>query len=95
MEGLWQTLRIPIYQTESLSMKLDEVGQPVVVLITDREVNPLAVNTYDFVLDEAGDLIPATIGTGRAIGPGVYLRLQDVFDGDEALSLEGGLTYNF
>lgn len=70
---------------------LDETLTPVnpeEILLEEFEVS---VN--QFVLDEAGDLVPQRVGTGRARGPGAYLRIENDFDGDTEVA--GGLRLAF
>ena len=82
---------VPVYQTEPM---LDADGNQMIETLTgdNGEVVDLLVN--QFVLDEAGDRIPLRVGTGKARGPGAYLRAENVFDGD-GLEIEGGLQISF
>jgi hypothetical protein len=81
----------PIYQTQPA---LDANGQQLVTLLANASGHSIPVDTYQFVLDEAGERIPKTVGTGTPIGPGAYLRLEDIFR-EDGMTLEGGLTFNF
>ena len=36
-----------------------------------------------------------TVGTGKAKGPGVYLRVEDVFAGDDGAAIAGGIQFSF
>ncbi|PSN16278.1 hypothetical protein C7293_03480 [filamentous cyanobacterium CCT1] len=81
----------PIYKTTPL---LDENGDQVVTLLANADGQPLPVETYEFVYDETGDRIIETVGTGEPVGPGVYLRVEDVFNGDSGLSIFGGLKFD-
>ena len=83
---------VPVYQTEPV---LDESGNRVVETIAGEngEVAELAVN--QFVLDEAGDRIPLQVGTGKARGPGAYLRAETPFDNDSGVEVEGGIKISF
>ncbi|PSR17676.1 hypothetical protein C8255_11315 [filamentous cyanobacterium CCP3] len=80
-----------LYQTEPL---LDEFGEPVMALVADASGGSLPIVTHRFITDEAGDRIPLTVGTGRAIGPGIYLRLEDTFSGQTSPSVIGGLKFD-
>ncbi|MDB9526050.1 hypothetical protein PN498_08635 [Oscillatoria sp. CS-180] len=82
----------PIYQTQ---LVLDEDGNPVMAAVTDASGQPMEVETSEFVLNEAGERIPQTVGTGRPVGPKVYLRVEDVFARDEGVLVDGGLTFDF
>ncbi|MGG6241329.1 hypothetical protein ACQ4N7_22115 [Nodosilinea sp. AN01ver1] len=77
-----------LYKTEPL---VDEFGEPVMALVADASGGSLPIVTHRFITDEAGDRIPLTVGTGRAIGPGIYLRLEDAFSGQTSPSVIGGL----
>ena len=45
----------------------------------------LAIN--QFALDEAGDRIPERVGTGKAKGPGAYLRAENMFDSSDGIEV--------
>ena len=83
---------VPVYKTEPV---LDAFGNQVFETLTseDGETVELAVN--QFALDEAGDRIPEQVGTGRARGPGAYLRAENVFNGGDGIQVEGGLQLSF
>ncbi|NJL49346.1 MAG: hypothetical protein HC929_20240 [Leptolyngbyaceae cyanobacterium SM2_5_2] len=57
----------PLYQTRPL---VDEQGNPVYAMIADASGQSLQVVNYEFVYDDAGQRLPQTVGTGRALGPG-------------------------
>ncbi len=81
----------PVYQTEPV---MDGAQQLVERLtVADGEVIEVPVN--QFVVDENGDRIAQTVGTGRAKGPGVYLRLEDVWSDDEDALITGGIQFAF
>ncbi|WOD39976.1 hypothetical protein [Nodosilinea sp. E11] len=81
----------PIYQTVPL---LDESGDQVMTQLANADGQPLPVGTYQFVYDEAGDRILETVGTGRPVGPGIYLRVEDEFNRDGGLSVFGGIKFD-
>ena len=83
---------VPIYRTEAVR---DESGNAVIETLTDADGNPLEVAVNDFMLDENGEKVQAVVGTGVARGPGVYLRVQDVFDDSEGVVVAGGVQYSF
>ncbi|MBE9156747.1 DUF4114 domain-containing protein [Nodosilinea sp. LEGE 06152] len=80
-----------LYKTEPL---VDEFGEPVIALVADASGGSLPIVTHQFITDEAGDRIPLTVGTGRAIGPGIYLRIEDAFSGQTSPSVIGGLKFD-
>ncbi|MEO1068854.1 MAG: hypothetical protein AAFW95_07000, partial [Cyanobacteria bacterium J06638_6] len=80
-----------LYQTEPL---LDEFGDPVIALIADASGGSLPIVTHRFVTDESDDRIPLAVGTGRAIGPGIYFRLEGGFSGQTSPSVVGGLKFD-
>ena len=83
---------VPIYQTEAVR---DADGNAVVETLTDADGNTIEVAVNDFVFDENGEKKMASVGTGVARGPGVYLRVQDVFDDNKGVVVAGGLQYSF
>ncbi len=85
---------IALYQTEAV---VDAAGNPMMQTLTDASGKSVDVPVGQFAVDEAGDRIVQTVGTGIAQGPGVYLRLEDVFSGDndDGLELIGGIQFSF
>lgn len=84
---------IALYRTEPV---VDEAGNAVMQTLTDASGKSVEVPVGQFAVDEAGDRIAQTVGTGIAQGPGVYLRLEDVFSGDDdGLELIGGIQFSF
>ena len=83
---------IPVYQTEQM---LDANGDPVVELVTDKNGESRAIAVNQFLLDDNGDPITQRVGTGKASGPGAYLRVENVFDGDDGVQIEGGIRLSF
>lgn len=81
---------VPVYQTEAV---LDTSGDQMIDTVTGEsgETGEIAVN--QFVLDEAGELVPQRVGTGRAKGPGAYLRVENVLDGETEIA--GGIRLSF
>ncbi|MGF1568106.1 MAG: DUF4114 domain-containing protein [Nodosilinea sp.] len=82
---------VPVYQTQPL---VNENGEPVFSELADASGQPIQVATHEFVQTEAGERVVQMVGTGRAIGPGVYLRVEDVFDSREGLAVIGGLEFD-
>jgi len=83
---------VPVYQTEPVR---EASGQPRMekVATADGRVVEVAVNR--FVRDEAGDRIPAMVGTGRSRGPGLYVRVQDTWNNSDSLTVDGGIQFSF
>ena len=85
---------VPVYQTEPV---LAVSGQQLLKTLTGEsgEVVELLVN--QFVTDETGDRIPQKAGTGRPVGPGLYLQVEDLFSGDDDDGIEfaGGVQFSF
>ena len=83
---------VPLYQTEPV---VDASGWPRMekIAIADGSAVEVAVNR--FVRDEAGDRVPATVGTGRSRGPGLYVRIQDVWSDRASLAIDGGVQFSF
>lgn len=55
----------------------------------------VVVPVSQFRLDEAGDRMAQTVGTGKAKGPGLYLRAQDVLNNSEGTLVAGGIQFAF
>ncbi|MBE9103011.1 hypothetical protein [Vacuolonema iberomarrocanum] len=83
---------VSVYQTEPM---LDADGRQVVETLTAEDGTVVTVPVNQFVLDEAGDRIVQTTGTGRPNGPGFYLRVEDVFSDDERDMFAGGIQFDF
>ena len=81
----------PVYQTEPV---IDD-GQHRVESITAAEGEVIEVPVNQFVIDENGDRVAQTVGTGRAKGAGVYLRLEDVLSDSEGALIAGGIQFAF
>jgi uncharacterized protein (DUF736 family) len=81
----------PIYQTEPV---LDAAGQPVYELIETVNGDTIQVATNQFIRDEAGELLQASVGTGVSRGPGIYLRLEDLIDDNTSLAVIGGIKFD-
>ena len=81
----------PVYQTEPV---LDDAGQTVYEDIETVTGDTIQVATNQFIRDEAGELIQATVGTGVSRGPGLYLRLEGLFTGDQDTSVIGGIKFD-
>lgn len=83
---------MPVYRTEPV-LKAD--GSPLTESVTTNGGNVIEVAVNQFVTNEEGVRFTETVGTGRAKGPGVYLRLEDVFGDDDSLSVAAGLQLTF
>lgn len=51
----------------------------------------VAVPVSQFVLNEGGQRMAQTVGTGRA----VYLQAEDVLTGGEGVAITGGIRFSF
>ncbi|MGB3300997.1 MAG: hypothetical protein WBA76_22235, partial [Phormidesmis sp.] len=65
---------IALYQTEPVR---DASGSQVVETLTKADGSTVAVPVNQFVLNEEGQRLAQTVGTGKAKGPGIYLRVED------------------
>jgi len=83
---------VPVYQTESVLMA---DGSPLTETITMSDGNVMEVAVNQFVTNEEGARFTQSVGTGRAKGPGVYLRLEDILDDDDDLSIAAGFQLTF
>ncbi len=83
---------IPVYQTEPV---VDADGNPVVETATSEAGESVAIALNQFVLDENGDRIAQRVGTGKARGPGAYLRVENVFDSGSGVEVAGGIQLSF
>jgi hypothetical protein len=83
---------VPVYQTEPL---LDADGTQVLHTLAGEDGTAVAVLAHQFLLDQAGDPMAQMVGTGQPRGPGLYLRVEDVFSGDSATRLAGGIQFDF
>ncbi len=83
---------VPVYRTETVR---DAAGNVLTEVVTDADGNEVEVAVNAFVLDENGEKVMDSVGTGVAKGPGVYLRVQDLFDDNEGVVLAGGVQYSF
>lgn len=83
---------VPVYQTESM---LDAQGNRMFETLSGANDQSVELAVNQFALDEAGDLIQQRIGTGKAKGPGAYLRAENLFNGGDGVEIEGGLQISF
>jgi hypothetical protein len=81
---------VPLYETLP---RLDNNGQPVFTTVETVEGEVIQVAANQFRYDEAGQRLPATVGTGRSTGPSLFLRVEDVFGDQESVSVAGGLKF--
>lgn len=82
---------IALYETQPV---VDEDGRQVIEMLSGENGETVNVAVNEFVLDEAGDRIAQTVGTGEAKGPGIYLRVEDAFSDSEGLVVSGGLQFS-
>lgn len=83
---------VPVYQTEPT---LDANGNRIVETVTGENGERVDLVVNQFVLDEAGERLLQRVGTGKAKGPGAYLRAENVFDSSDGVEIEGGLQISF
>lgn len=83
---------VPVYQTEPV---LAADGSQLKESITTSDGSIMEVAVNQFVTNEEGARFTQKVGTGRSRGPGIYLRLQDVFGDDDSLNVAAGLQLTF
>jgi hypothetical protein len=83
---------VPLYQTEPVR---DAAGKQMMETLLPVNGQAIEVPVNRFVLDEEGDRIAQTVGTGRAHGVGLYVRVEDVFSESEDTSIAGGMQLSF
>jgi len=83
---------VPLFQTAPL---LDDNGEQQFTLLEGGHGEMVRVALNQFIYDENGDRIPELVGTGRSLGPGVFVRLEEVLSDDEGPTLAGGLQFTF
>ncbi|MGB3298961.1 MAG: hypothetical protein WBA76_11875 [Phormidesmis sp.] len=84
---------VPLYQTEPA---LDADGNRRVEMLTAEDGSTVEMLVSQFVIDdETGDRAPQRVGTGRPKGPGVYVRAEGAFDGDDDTAINGGVQFSF
>ncbi|MGB3768814.1 MAG: hypothetical protein WA947_19845 [Phormidesmis sp.] len=83
---------VPVYQTESM---LDAQGNRMFETLSGANDQSVELAVNQFALDGAGDRIQQRIGTGKAKGPGAYLRAENLFNGGDGVEIEGGLQISF
>ncbi|MGB3296622.1 MAG: hypothetical protein WBA76_00025 [Phormidesmis sp.] len=83
---------VPMYQTAAT---VDASGRQLLRYVVDAAGETVAVPVNQFLLDDEGQRIAQTVGTGEAKGPGVYLRAQDVLDDNESVLIAGGIQFSF
>ncbi len=83
---------VPLYQTQPV---VDANGQQQMETITDVNGEPVEVSVNQFMVDETGDRIAQTVGTGESKGPGIYLRIEDTFSDSESMVVAGGIQLSF
>ena len=85
-------VRREAYQTRPV---VDASGKQVMETMTGVGGAFVEVPVNEFVVDESGDRMAQTVGTGTPKGPGVYLRVEDAFDDDEGVLFAGGMQFSF
>ncbi|MFK8186153.1 MAG: hypothetical protein AB8B99_22490 [Phormidesmis sp.] len=83
---------VPVYKTEPV---LDASGQQVMQMLTGADGEMVEMMVNQFAVDENGDRMAQSVGTGTAKGPGIYVRLEDTFDDNEGVIIAGGLQFAF
>ncbi len=83
---------VAVYQTMPV---VDATGQQQIETVTGADGTTVEVPVNQFVIGEAGDRLAQQVGTGRAQGPGIYLRLEDVLSDGESLIVAGGIQFSF
>ncbi|MEL6816044.1 MAG: hypothetical protein AAFP03_14725 [Cyanobacteria bacterium J06598_3] len=83
---------VPVYQTMPV---MDANGEQVVETLTAANGELVDVLVNAFELDADGNRVLASVGTGKAKGPGVYVRIEDAFGDDEGVTVAGGLQLSF
>lgn len=83
---------VPMYQTEPV---VNADGTVEVERLTTVEGDTVELPVNQFVVDEAGERVPQMVGTGKADGPGAYIRFEDVMDDGESLVIAGGIQFSF
>jgi len=83
---------VPIYQTEPV-VNADGASEIEALQTAEGDTVELPVN--QFVFDEAGERVPQMVGTGKADGPGAYIRFEDVIDDGESVVIAGGIQFSF
>ncbi len=83
---------VPVYQTQAV---VDADGKQVVETLVGLDDEQVEVPVNEFRLNELGERVLQTVGTGVASGPGVYLRVEDAFDDDDSMQFAGGVKFNF
>jgi hypothetical protein len=83
---------IALYQTEAV---MDASGQPLMETLVGIGSEAVVVPVNRFVLGEGGDRIAQTVGTGKAKGPGMYVRIEDKLNDSEGVLVAGGFQFNF
>lgn len=83
---------VPVYQTEPM---LDADGNRMMETVRDENGEGVELAVNQFVLDEAGDRLIQRVGTGKAKGPGAYLRAENVFNSSNGVEIEGGIQISF
>lgn len=83
---------VALYKTEPF---VDDSGKQVMETLNGDNGNVAVLPVHQFAVDEAGDRIIQTVGTGRSRGPGAYLRLEDVLNDSDSAVVAGGIQFAF
>ncbi|MGB7485202.1 MAG: hypothetical protein WA901_03360, partial [Phormidesmis sp.] len=83
---------VPVYQTQAV---VDAGGKQVMETLVGLDDEQVEVPVNAFRLDELGERVLQTVGTGVSRGPGVYLRVEDAFDDGDSVQFAGGVKFNF
>jgi hypothetical protein len=83
---------VALYKTEPV---VDDSGKQVTETLNGDNGSVAVLPVNQFAVDEAGDRIVQTVGTGRSRGPGAYLRLEDVLNDSDSAVVAGGIQFAF
>ncbi|MEL6553839.1 MAG: hypothetical protein AAFQ63_10320 [Cyanobacteria bacterium J06621_11] len=83
---------VPVYQTQAA---FDGSGNRLTDLLTGADGQQVEMPVSEFKLDDDGNLMVETVGTGVSRGPGVYVRVEDAFDDGDSVLVAGGVQFSF
>jgi hypothetical protein len=74
---------------------IDDSGKQITETLNGDNGNVAVLPVHQFAVDESGDRIVQTVGTGRSRGPGAYIRLEDVLNDSDSAVVAGGIQFAF
>ncbi|MGB3298962.1 MAG: hypothetical protein WBA76_11880, partial [Phormidesmis sp.] len=80
-----------LYKTEPV---LDANGNQQTEVLTAADGSPIELLVNRFLVDERGDRIAQRVGTGRAKGPGMYVRVEDIWNDGNSAIFDGGVQFS-